>query len=59
MSDVGTPIMQLTHEQQVAFQSLIYQVTKKIVGTRGFLHTFSIACNVTTIQPLHSTNLTA
>lgn len=51
--------MQLTHEQQVAFQRLIYQGTKKVVGTRSLMYTFPTACNVTTVQPLNSTNLTA
>ena len=57
--ELGTPIMWLTHEYQAAFPRLIYQGTKKVVGTKSLTHTFPITCNLTMSQPLYSINMTA
>lgn len=40
--EFGTSLMRLTHEERVVFPRLIYQETKKVVGTRGLMHTFPL-----------------
>lgn len=52
--ELGTLIIQLTHQQHVTFPRLIYEGIKKVVGTRSLTHTFSVACNLSTSQPLYS-----
>lgn len=51
-------ITQLTHEQHTPFSILIHEGTKKAVGTRIFMHTLSITCNLTSCQALYSINMT-
>lgn len=56
--NLGTLVRRLTCQEWAAFPRLVYQGTKKAVGTRNLMHTSPITCNFTKSQPLCSIYMT-